>query len=88
MAYQCGLGFFGKNNLLINDELGTNFFIGIILTDAYIKPDEVIKKSCMSCNKCISSCPTNALSENGLNAKKCLSYLTQKKELKEDEKNY
>ena len=87
LAYQSGLGFYGKNNLLINDEIGTNFFIGIILTDAIFEYDTPLKKTCLSCNKCIDECPNNALTSNGLNSNKCLSYITQKKNLtKEEEK--
>ncbi len=82
LAYNCGLGFFGKNNLLINDEFGSYFNIGIILTDAVIESDNIIKSKCGNCNICIKSCPNGALNDSGiLNAKKCLSYLTQKSNL-------
>ena len=82
LAYNCGLGFFGKNNLLINSELGSYFNIGIILTDAIIESDKILKCSCGECNLCVKSCPSKAINEDGiLNANKCLSYLTQKKNL-------
>jgi len=82
LAYNCGLGFFGKNNLLINKKLGTYFNIGIILTDLKIDGNKSINFNCGNCNLCIKNCPTKALNENGiLNQKKCLSYLTQKKKL-------
>lgn len=87
IAYKAGLGFFGKNHLLINDKLGTNFFIGIILTSAIIEADKPLNKTCYSCNKCIEACPTKALNSEILDTNKCLSYLTQKKGLlKEEEK--
>lgn len=87
LAYNAGLGFFGKNNLLINEELGSYFFIGEILTNAVIESDKINNNKCIGCNKCIEVCPTHALNENGiLNAKRCLSYLTQSKNL--DEKDY
>jgi epoxyqueuosine reductase len=80
IAYQAGLGFFGKNNLLINEKYGSYIFLGSILTNLDLKPDQPINKSCLNCNKCINACPTGALNNNGvLNSKKCLSYITQKK---------
>ena len=81
LAYNAGLGFYGKNNLLINEELGSFFFIGVILTDAVIEKDKIVNKKCINCNLCIKNCPTKALNENGiLNANRCLSYLTSKKQ--------
>ncbi len=89
LAYKAGLGFYGKNNLLINEKLGSYFFIGVILTNLVCEYDEPIKDSCKGCNKCINSCPTKALSFKGiLNAKKCLSYINQKKNITEDECKY
>lgn len=82
LAYNCGLGFFGKNNLLINPEYGSYFNIGIILTDAVIESDNIIKESCENCNLCIKNCPSGALNNKGiLSSQKCLSYLTQKSKL-------
>ena len=86
IAYKAGLGFYGKNHLLINDLLGTNFFIGLLFTDALFVYDKEVKKTCLSCNKCINACPTNALGKEVLDVGKCLSYLTQKKNLTEEEK--
>ncbi len=90
LAYNCGLGFFGKNNLLINKNLGSCFNIGVILTDLKVQSDKICEYSCGKCNLCILNCPTKALNENGiLNQKKCLSYLTQKKNLEiNEEKNF
>lgn len=80
LAYNAGLGFFGKNNLLINEKLGSYFFIGVLLTDALLESDKIINKKCIGCNLCINECPTKALNKYGiLNSNKCLSYLTQKK---------
>ena len=87
LAYNCGLGFFGKNNLLINKKLGSYFNIGIILTDLKIDSDEIGNYNCSKCNLCINACPNKALNEGILNQKKCLSYLTQKKNLENDEGN-
>ena len=89
LAYKAGIGFYGKNNLLINDKYGTYFFIGVILTDAVFDYNKQSDKNCYGCNKCIESCPTHAINEDGiLDGNKCLSYLTQKRELTEEEKKY
>lgn len=89
LAYKAGLGFFGKNNLLINEKYGSYFFIGEILTDLICEYDDPIKKKCISCNKCVKICPTKAINEYGiLNQNKCLSYLTQKRSLTEEESKY
>ncbi len=62
-AYQAGLGVIGKNTLLITPEYGNMVWLGAVLTDAGIEPDEVLKTNpCKeSCNLCISSCPVNAI---------------------------
>ncbi len=90
LAYNSGLGFFGKNNLLINNKYGSYFNIGIILTNAIIDGDAIIERKCKSCDLCIKNCPNGALNNNGiLNANRCLSYLTQKKNLENiDTKNF
>lgn len=86
LAYKAGLGFYGKNNLLINEKLGSFFFIGVILTDLICIVDKPIKGKCTSCNLCIKACPTKAISSKGIhNSKKCLSYITQKKNITEYE---
>ena len=86
LAYNCGIGFFGKNNLLINKNLGSYFHIGILLTDAIIESDKIINLNCGNCNLCVKNCPSKAINNSGvLNAKKCLSYLTQKKNLNDGE---
>lgn len=86
LAYKAGLGFIGKNSLLINTEYGSNFFIGIILTDMVCEYDKKINASCGDCELCIKACPGNAIDGSGiLNGKKCLSYITQKKELTSEE---
>ena len=89
LAYQAGLGYYGKNNLLFNDKYGSYFFIGVLLTDAIFKYGKKLNKKCLECNLCINSCPTKALKENRiLDGKKCLSYLNQKKEITEEEEKY
>lgn len=89
LAREAGLGFYGLNNLLINEELGSYFFIGIILTDLEFKYSKRNNKKCLMCGKCIKACPTGAINENGiLDGNKCLSYLTQKKEINKSDKKY
>ncbi len=80
-AQKAGLGWLGKNTLLINPELGSFCFIGIIITTIDFLPDNAMNKNyCNNCNKCIKACPTKALIEPGiLNANKCISYLTIEK---------
>lgn len=86
LAYEAGLGFYGLNNLLINDKYGSYFFIGVILTDATFSYGGKINKTCFLCGKCIEACPTKAINKNGiLNGNRCLSYLTQKKDLTQEE---
>ncbi|HOZ31010.1 MAG TPA: tRNA epoxyqueuosine(34) reductase QueG [Bacteroidales bacterium] len=76
-AMSAGLGFIGKNTCLINPELGSWVFLGEIITDAEFELyDSPTLYNCGECNKCIDSCPCGALSENGLNANKCISYHT------------
>ena len=77
-ALKSGLGWIGKNNLLINKKLGSFFFIGELIinipADEYDKP---IKSShCGTCTKCIDACPTGALYPYKLNANLCISYDT------------
>lgn len=86
LAFRAGLGFFGKNSMLINEELGSYFAIGFILTDAEIEADKPQNNTCKGCNLCIKHCPGGALSQNfGFDAAKCLSYITQAKQLSNEQ---
>ncbi|MCM1077562.1 MAG: tRNA epoxyqueuosine(34) reductase QueG [Bacteroides sp.] len=75
-AVQSGVGFIGLNRQLIIPGAGTHFFLGEILTTAEFMPDEPCTDSCMGCGKCIECCPGKALSSEGMDANRCLSYLT------------
>ena len=80
IAKNAGIGYYGKNCNIINDELGSFIFIGYILTDLDLQADDMVEEKCGSCNICIEACPTNALYEPyKLNPNRCISYLTQKK---------
>ena len=90
LAYLAGLGFFGRNTMLINEKYGSMVFIGYILTDCELLEDSPLENTyCMDCKKCISACPGGAIGENfDFNEDKCVSYLTQKKgELTKDEED-
>ena len=86
LAYRAGLGIIGLNRFLINKKYGTYTFIGYIITTADLSSSNPIKGECQKCNKCILSCPGKALTKNGFDENKCISYLTQKKgELSQEE---
>jgi epoxyqueuosine reductase len=78
-AYSAGIGFFGKNNMLIVPGHGSYLFLVEILTTALIQYQEIspLKSRCGSCARCVDACPTGALrAPYSLNASRCLSYLT------------
>lgn len=79
-AARAGLGFIGKNNQLIIPSLGSYFFLGFILTTAELPeiPGKRIETTCGNCQRCIDACPGKCIFSNGagIDARKCLSYLT------------
>ena len=87
-AKRSGLGWIGKNTLLINPKEGSYFFLAEIICDLELDYDHPIKDYCGSCTRCIDACPTDAISEEGyiLDTNKCISYLTiERKEAIPDE---
>jgi epoxyqueuosine reductase len=77
LAARAGLGFIGKNHMLINPTLGPEIFLGEIITSLELETDEPISDDCRGCNKCIEACPTGALRADGqFDANRCISYLT------------
>jgi len=75
-AAQAGLGWIGKNTLLLNRKFGSFLFLGEILTDVELTYDEPADNLCKTCTSCLDACPVGALEEQGvLNANKCISYL-------------
>lgn len=77
-AKRSGIGWTGKNTLIINPKAGSYFFLACLVIDLEIEPDPPIKDYCGTCTKCIDACPTDAIAEEGflLDASKCISYLT------------
>lgn len=78
-AYNSGLGFLGKNTLLINKKYGSYCFIGEIITTLEIDTPSVPLGSCLNCGLCEKNCPTLALKGGFLDSLLCLSAITQKK---------
>ena len=76
-AARSGLGWLGKNSLLLNKTSGSFFFLAELITDLELTPDGPVKDYCGTCTKCIDACPTDAILDRGvLDASKCISYLT------------
>lgn len=80
IAARCGLGWIGKNAMLINRKLGSYLFIGEIVCNLDLPSDKPAKDYCGTCSKCIEHCPTNAILEGRVvDSRRCISYLTIEK---------
>ena len=89
-AMRAGIGFLGRNGLIISPQFGTRFNIGLLLTDIPLNtamvPSAVKSKCPINCRLCIDACPNGALQpDHPLDTARCISYLTQKRELTSQE---
>ena len=75
-AQRAGLGWIGKHTQLISPGLGSFCFIGILLINHEAEYDEPIKPRCGGCTKCMDACPTKAIQNGTIDARRCISYLT------------
>lgn len=75
-AERAGLGWIGKNMQLIHPEFGSFCFIGVLMLNIETDYDVPMKSRCGSCSLCLEACPTKALDGVGLDARRCISYLT------------
>ncbi len=76
-AKKAGLGWIGKNSLLLNKDRGSFFFIGHLVTDLDIPEDLQVSDHCGTCTRCIDACPTDAIPEPYVvDGSKCISYFT------------
>lgn len=81
VAERAGIGFSGKNTLIITPEYGSFVYLGELITNIPFVPDTPIEDNCGDCTLCLDACPTGALVQEGqLNAQKCLAFLTQTKD--------
>lgn len=91
-AIKAGLGWIGRNSLIINPSFGSFFVLGELLIDCEVDEYDTENKfnGCAQCNKCETTCPTSALNQKIVDSRRCLAYLTieQRREFDENQLNY
>ena len=77
-ARRSGIGWIGKNTLIIHPKKGSYFFLAELIINLSLEPDNPITDYCGTCTKCIDACPTDAIMDEGyvMDGSKCISYLT------------
>ena len=76
-AERAGVGWFGKNTNILTSSHGSWVFLGQVITDLELKPDEPLAKNCGECVLCIDACPTGAIvAPYVIDNRKCISFLT------------
>lgn len=92
IAYLAGVGFIGRNNMIITEKYGSYVFLGEIITDLELECEDIGSfeeiskyKKCGECDNCIKECPTKSINKSRINPNICLSYITQKKDINDKE---
>ena len=84
VARRAGIGFIGKNGLVISKEFGSYMFLGELITNLELEPDQPVDYDCGDCNRCVEACPTSCLlGDSTMDARRCLSFQTQDKGMME-----